>query len=647
MSISNTPQNTYVYSRLPQRHIRLIRLQPSLDNDTPLRFSFWISSLNEARGEYDAVSYTWGSLDLTHEIFCAESLGEDEYAMAITENLFKVLKRFRHRLDERVLWADALCINQKDNEDKAQQIPMMDHIYRGARHVVAWLGDGGTDVEMVLRTLGRLTEVPKGRAEHEDITYIERALPLFLNLPWFRRMWIIQEAVLNMDMVLVCGSAELSMVKFVSGLDIVRSMEYWSSIGLVPGAIAVVNTIKIWKQYRSEADTTDLKIVNLVNQATWYECGDDRDRIYALYSMASDIGSVLHEPARVAGLGSSQSSHVGDDRQLIFMDVDYNADVQEVYTRFAIACLRSTAILDLLVAVLERLYRVTKPDWPSWVPDWRRPRLTREHNQLRRRLNGEPSRKPTIELLTYEPGEKIRLRSKSGIYSVGKSHVARKDLSLYELLEWSTAEIGNLREAQIGFFSRLFRSIWNPARPMLEFLVKELCLENGIDPTTLKDSRGRVVEVPYLSKSKKQARSLRAMSSTRLDSMLNGKSVFIAFFPTVLINRRYTSSASDTFPHCAMGMSSVTIKEGDRILRLPTDWSQGPKVDIREKWIFVEQAFVLRPSSGNSSSYRIVGDATMFWSRYDIVQTDREGEDWSLRFLSGWYDIPQEEILIE
>jgi hypothetical protein len=161
----------------------------------------------------------------------------------ITQNLFKVLQRFRHRLDVKLLWADALCINQKDNDDKAQQIPMMSSIYRGARLVLAWLGDGANEVESVLRALGRLTELPRGRAKHEDMSYVARVLPDLFALPWFMRLWIIQEVVLNIDVTLICGQSELSITKFVAALDIVRTLKCWNALEALPGAIAVINVI--------------------------------------------------------------------------------------------------------------------------------------------------------------------------------------------------------------------------------------------------------------------------------------------------------------------------------------------------------------------------------------------------------------------
>jgi hypothetical protein len=62
--------------------------------------------------------------------------------MEIRKNLYQALRSLRdvpsHSNDarERVLWADAICINQNDLEERNQQVSIMAFIYSRAQTVL-------------------------------------------------------------------------------------------------------------------------------------------------------------------------------------------------------------------------------------------------------------------------------------------------------------------------------------------------------------------------------------------------------------------------------------------------------------------------------------------------------------------------------
>ena len=60
----------------------------------------------------------------------------------ITQSAFIVLQEWCSFWRTRLIWIDSICINQKDEDEKAQQIELMRDIYRNASRVVVWLGDG-------------------------------------------------------------------------------------------------------------------------------------------------------------------------------------------------------------------------------------------------------------------------------------------------------------------------------------------------------------------------------------------------------------------------------------------------------------------------------------------------------------------------
>jgi hypothetical protein len=63
-------------------------------------------------------------------------------ATAIRLELARALRRLRFPNSTRILWIDAICINQDDKEERSYQVPLMGSIYSLARRVVVWLGPG-------------------------------------------------------------------------------------------------------------------------------------------------------------------------------------------------------------------------------------------------------------------------------------------------------------------------------------------------------------------------------------------------------------------------------------------------------------------------------------------------------------------------
>lgn len=114
--------------------MRLLVLDPATDPESVLRASFRTVCLDNVP-PYEAISYTWGAPEFP------ERIEVDNRLFPITTNLACALKSFRQPDTERILWADAICINQKDVQEKSQQVAMMARIYQKARRVLIWLGE--------------------------------------------------------------------------------------------------------------------------------------------------------------------------------------------------------------------------------------------------------------------------------------------------------------------------------------------------------------------------------------------------------------------------------------------------------------------------------------------------------------------------
>jgi hypothetical protein len=103
---------------------------------------------------FSALSYTWGlrTKDKTVEI---RGLGTIE----VTDNLFSALRTLRHETMPSWIWVDALCIDQKNEKEKDDQVLFMRQIYAKATRVQIWLGE---ESEEALKAIEFMQEVASG-----------------------------------------------------------------------------------------------------------------------------------------------------------------------------------------------------------------------------------------------------------------------------------------------------------------------------------------------------------------------------------------------------------------------------------------------------------------------------------------------------
>ncbi|KAK3402324.1 heterokaryon incompatibility protein-domain-containing protein [Sordaria brevicollis] len=95
-------------------------------------------SLDDEALQYRALSYVWVEIEVNGEQFL------------VGENLHALLRRLHDDQEECWLWADAICIQQSDDEEKSWHVQRMGDIFKNAEMVYSWLGHGSeaTDVAM-------------------------------------------------------------------------------------------------------------------------------------------------------------------------------------------------------------------------------------------------------------------------------------------------------------------------------------------------------------------------------------------------------------------------------------------------------------------------------------------------------------------
>ncbi|KAK4965330.1 hypothetical protein LTR42_012084 [Elasticomyces elasticus] len=152
---------TYRHAPLGKDEVRVLRILDASDDTIKCTLEH-VSADRLAFGyKYYALSYCWGTGEADSEIII------DGKVFFITANLFCALQAVRRYMNYSAqsanaiwaidaLWADAICLDQANDEEKSDQVQRMHRIYRSAVEVIVWLGeeaDGSSWAMMLLQWL--------------------------------------------------------------------------------------------------------------------------------------------------------------------------------------------------------------------------------------------------------------------------------------------------------------------------------------------------------------------------------------------------------------------------------------------------------------------------------------------------------------
>ena len=184
--------SSYRYLPLPSEgeYIRLLCLLPNESEAKPLQCKLHNYSLQKSglrTHRYEALSYVWGNPRETLPIYV------DEGQFLVTVNLHAALSRLRDHSFERIIWVDAVCIDQNNPEEQGQQVQLMAKIYSNAYCVIVWLGKKAEDTDGALEDIQlaankELTEPPKKERNQQAILSL-------LRQPWFQRIWVREQTL--------------------------------------------------------------------------------------------------------------------------------------------------------------------------------------------------------------------------------------------------------------------------------------------------------------------------------------------------------------------------------------------------------------------------------------------------------------------
>ncbi|KAK3998151.1 heterokaryon incompatibility protein-domain-containing protein [Cladorrhinum sp. PSN332] len=399
----------YEYSPLPANHIRLLNLH-SGSPESPLSGELVTVPLFPSSVPFSAISYVWG-----HSLPSNSSnhfLSTPTGVIRLSPSLSSFLLRLRDSADQsRLLWADAICINQANLYEKESQVALMADIYRSAAQVLADLGEEAEDSALALEAIDKywragLKRGIAGAAFGRQLTSEETArfldLPLstddevkdgeedavkdppvevreavirFFERQWFTRIWVVQEFVLAQHVELYCGTKKVQWQQlFAAGMLFEGMPMLWhesvsTTLGEIEGVmtylcmayikrIRELNSTEEGKEFvRHLGSLSDGRLMrfyvnpglaDLLHYLRTSRATLGRDRYFALLGLATDL----------------------EEEDRAQLRPDYISSDDQIVRRFARHLIRKVS-KDMAAEIFMRagLWRATNPELPSWFED--------------------------------------------------------------------------------------------------------------------------------------------------------------------------------------------------------------------------------------------------------------------------------------
>jgi len=174
-----------------------------------------VSRSDALQDRYIALSYVWGASTQNRQIYVNNQLHP------VTDNLYAALEQLQHCVAIKQgmrLWIDATCIDQDDLEERVAQIQIMHQIYFQAQNIVIWLGPETPSAKLAFTAVSLIAD--QQYEELEPLRPRQILIPFVLNSivypnnvpfrpsvmlslwhlfssPYWRRVWIVQEAALT------------------------------------------------------------------------------------------------------------------------------------------------------------------------------------------------------------------------------------------------------------------------------------------------------------------------------------------------------------------------------------------------------------------------------------------------------------------
>jgi hypothetical protein len=343
--------------------IRLLELAPGSFEDT-IRLRIIVTNLQDVGDlTYEALSYVWGVDIASSEVYI------DDIRMEVTLNLDIALRHLRRRWTSRVLWIDALSINQQNVQERNKQVRNMGLIYQQATSVLIWLGQVDNNDVHLRAMLGAMqfsfsceqprtdlfeyicsvmalidlnvagSRNPRDRGSRNPRNRAFEALYALVSRPWFRRLWVVQELALSKSASIRIGTYSFpwaAFERFVRWLPN-HELDFKKHRKLVEAAHQVMKLPSAAGFYSQLYRTLHLSTT------------DPRDKIFGI------LGISTFDTSRIEPDYGKSSGRIYTETVALLLSQTHTS----IYWHVPLRSPKGSYFLDTL------------PDLPSWVPDFR------------------------------------------------------------------------------------------------------------------------------------------------------------------------------------------------------------------------------------------------------------------------------------
>lgn len=248
---------------------------------------------------FEALSYVWGDQHCPVRATIEDTAGKPIGDIKLGRNLATALESLRYEEDIRVLWVDAICINQDDDHEKSAQVLRMSSIYRDCSRVVMWLGPKEKDTEEAFSSLARVGRSverttngcsmasPDSKSDKKTWYHQEFPLPLsdddwlaiatLSDRSWFHRVWTVQEAVLaNRFSIMQSSDLTISWHLFQRGALCLKNKRFMPSFRIRMLMMNFGSTI---------ANPLGASLASIFKEYQYRECSDPHDKVYGVLAI--------------------------------------------------------------------------------------------------------------------------------------------------------------------------------------------------------------------------------------------------------------------------------------------------------------------------------------------------------------------------